>query len=197
MIRALWLLLASFFASSSWAFTEQDLAQQLAASQVLRGDFVQEKYLRGLSMPLTSSGTFVLANKNGLLWFVDKPIQKKYRITAIGVAAFEQGVWVLQSGQDAASRQSRLFLAVLEGDQQGLREDFHIQLTGSAQEWVLELEPKSLLLQQIFTRILVRGDLHVRSIELIEAQGDRTLMRMQHIEQVEQLNADEQQAFAA
>lgn len=180
-----------------WAFDEQQLTQQLANIAVLRGEFVQEKHLRGLQLPLRSEGRFVLAREQGLLWSLQRPLQRDYRITVQGVSLWQQGQWQAQGNQDAAARQSRLFLAVLRGDEQELRDEFDLQLQGNADGWLLTLQPKSLLLKQIFQRIEVRGDQHVRSIELLETQGDRTLMRMGKVREDRELQADEQAAFAS
>ncbi len=191
-----YVLAAALWLVSTWAFAfdEEQLAQQLADTRVLRGDFVQEKYLRGLPRPLRSDGRFVLA-REGLLWDLQQPLQRMYRISRQGVALWQDEQWLVQGNQDVAARQSRLFLSVLQGDQQGLREEFDLQLSGVEQDWLLTLLPRSLLLKQIFQRIEVRGDQHVRSIELFESQGDRTLMRMFEIEPGTELEANEQAAF--
>ena len=197
MNRLLVFVCAFFLSQSLWAFDEQDLAQQLAKIEVLRGEFVQEKFLRGLDAPLTSKGNFVLAKQQGLLWNLQAPLVRSYRITATGIALRVADQWQLQTKQDAANRQSRLFLAVLAGDQQGLEEDFSFALSGDEHGWQLVLTPKALLLQQIFTQIVIKGADYVHSIELHETQGDRTLMRMATVEHYRLLKADEKQAFSA
>ena len=197
MNRVLVFVCAFLLSQSLWAFDEQDLAQQLAKIEVLRGEFVQEKFLRGLDAPLTSKGNFILAKQQGLLWNLQAPLVRSYRITATGIALRVADQWQLQTKQDAANRQSRLFLAVLAGDQQGLEEDFNFALSGDEHDWQLVLTPKALLLQQIFTQIVIKGAAYVHSIELHETQGDRTLMRMENVEQYRMLKADEKQAFSS
>ena len=49
------------FTPLAHAFDLQQLSEQLAKPQVIHGDFIQEKHLRALPKPLTSTGTFVLA----------------------------------------------------------------------------------------------------------------------------------------
>lgn len=197
MNRVLVFVCAFLLSQSLWAFDEQDLAQQLAKIEVLRGEFVQEKFLRGLDAPLTSKGNFILAKQQGLLWNLQAPLVRSYRITATGIALRVADQWQLQTKQDAANRQSRLFLAVLAGDQQGLEEDFNFALSGDEHDWQLVLTPKALLLQQIFTQIVIKGAAYVHSIELYETQGDRTLMRMDNVGQYRTLTVDEQQAFSS
>lgn len=77
------LLIAAFMAFSplAHAFDLQQLSEQLAKPHVIHGDFIQEKHLRALPKPLTSTGTFVLAKDHGLLWQLKTPLQQDYRIT--------------------------------------------------------------------------------------------------------------------
>lgn len=190
-----WLLCVLFLSPSVWAFDSAQLAQQLAATEVVRGEFVQEKHLRSLAMPLSSRGQFVLSKQLGLLWQVQQPFAQSYRIDGQGVALLTASGWQSQPGQSVAARQSQLFLAVLQGDQRALEADFNLQLQGSTEQWQLSLLPKALFLQQIFKVIEIYGGALVERIELHETQGDRTVMRMLNSQADRKLADDEQHAF--
>jgi len=190
-----WLLCLLLLSSRLWAFDNEQLAQQLSAADVVRGEFVQEKYLRSLAIPLSSRGQFVLSKQLGLLWKVRQPFAQTYRIDAQGVSLLADNVWQIQPGQNVAARQSRLFLAVLQGDQSVLEADFTLQLQGNAQQWQLQLLPKAVFLQQIFKVIEIHGGALVERIELHETQGDRTVMRMLNSQADSALLDDEQHAF--
>lgn len=181
--------------SKLWAFNSAQLAQQLAAAEVVRGEFVQEKHLRSLSMPLSSHGQFVLSKQHGLLWKVQKPFMQTYRIDQQGVSLLTEKGWQNQPGQSVAARQSQLFLAVLQGDQGALEADFNLQLQGTAEQWQLQLLPKSVFLQQIFKVIEIHGGALVERIELHETQGDHTVMRMLNSQADSALLDEEQHAF--
>ena len=178
------------------AFDLQQLSDQLARPEVIHGRFVQEKHLRALPQPLTSKGHFVLAKNHGLLWLLQTPLQQDYRITAQGIARRDAGGWQMLPGKSAGAEQNRLFLAVLQGDSSGLQRDFELKLQGSAEDWHLQLIPRSLLLKQIFNQINIDGGELVQRIELLEAQGDRTLLIMQDSSSAEPLSATEQHDFA-
>jgi hypothetical protein len=178
------------------AFDLQQLSDQLAKPDVIHGHFIQEKHLRALPQPLTSQGTFVLAKNHGLLWLLKTPLQQDYRITAKGIARRDAGGWQMLPGKSAGAEQNRLFLAVLQGDSSGLQRDFELSLSGDAQNWTLALIPRSLLLKQVFNQINITGGALVHSIELLETQGDRTLMRMQDSTDTSPLSDAEQQDFA-
>ena len=186
-------LLLSF---SAQAFDLQQLSDQLAKPSVIHGNFTQEKHLRALPQPLVSKGTFVLAKDHGLLWLLKTPLQQDYRITSQGIARRDANGWQLLPNKSAGAEQNRLFLAVLQGDSSGLQRDFDLQLQGEAQQWKLTLTPRSLLLKQVFTQINIDGGALVRTIELLETQGDSTLLRMQDSTADQPLSDAEQHDFA-
>ena len=178
------------------AFDLQQLSDQLAKPEVIHGQFIQEKHLRALPQPLTSKGTFVLAKNHGLLWLLKTPLQQDYRITDQGIARRDTSGWQMLPGKSAGAEQNRLFLAVLQGDSSGLQRDFELSLSGEAQDWRLTLVPRSMLLKQVFTQINITGGERVHSIELLETQGDSTLLRMQDSTSAQPLSDGEQHDFA-
>ena len=178
------------------AFDLQQLSDQLAKPDVVHGNFVQEKHLRALPQPLTSKGTFVLAKNHGLLWLLKTPLQQDYRITANGIARRDTNGWQLLPNKSAGAEQNRLFLAVLQGDSSGLQRDFELALSGTAQQWQLTLTPRSMLLKQVFKQINIDGGALVQTIELLETQGDSTLLRMQDSTAEQPLSEAEQHDFA-
>ena len=178
------------------AFDLQQLSAQLAKPDVIHGQFIQEKHLRALSQPLISKGSFVLAKNHGLLWLLKTPLQQDYRITAKGIARRDGDGWQLLPNKSAGAEQNRLFLAVLQGDSSGLQRDFELALSGDAQQWKLTLTPRSLLLKQVFNQINIDGGALVQTIELLETQGDSTVLRMQNSNVGQPLSDTEQHDFA-
>ncbi|MCF7534454.1 outer membrane lipoprotein carrier protein LolA [Pseudomonas petrae] len=179
------------------AFDLQQLSDQLAKPGVIHGAFVQEKQLRSLPQPLTSKGNFVLAKDSGLLWLLDTPLKQDYRITAAGIARRDtDGGWQMLPGKSAGAEQNRLFLAVLQGDSSGLQRDFDVQLSGDAQAWQLTLVPRSMLLKQVFKQININGAALVQRIELLETQGDSTLLKMVDSSSAQPLSDSERADFA-
>ncbi|PXX76406.1 Outer membrane lipoprotein-sorting protein [Pseudomonas sp. LAMO17WK12:I10] len=194
--RLLGLLLALGFSSLANAFDLQQLSDQLAKPEVIHGSFVQEKHLRALPQPLTSKGSFVLAKNHGLLWLLKTPLQQDYRITGQGIARREGSGWQMLPNKSAGAEQNRLFLAVLQGDSSGLQRDFELALAGDAKAWKLTLTPRSLLLKQVFNQINIDGGELVQRIELLETQGDSTVLKMHDSISNQPLSDAEQHDFA-
>ena len=192
-LGALALLAVSTLAN---AFDLQQVSEQLAKPEVIHGQFIQEKHLRALPQPLLSKGSFVLAKNHGLLWLLKTPLQQDYRITANGIARRDGNAWQLLPNKSAGAEQNRLFLAVLQGDSSGLQRDFELALSGDAQQWKLTLTPRSLLLKQVFNQININGGELVQTIELLETQGDSTVLRMQDSIANQPLSEAEQHDFA-
>nr|WP_217477614.1 outer membrane lipoprotein carrier protein LolA [Stutzerimonas stutzeri] len=178
------------------AFDLTQLDRQLREPAVIRGNFTQEKHLRALPQPLVSTGTFVLARDLGLLWLLREPLQQDYRISPSGVARRDASGWHPALQQGAAARQNALFLAVLRGDTEALQHDFELALSGTAERWTLTLTPRSKLLGQIFTRIIIQGGLTAERIELLETQGDSTLLLLTDSQIDEELSPTERHDFA-
>lgn len=182
---------------SARAFNLDDLQQQLRATPIVRGHFVQQKFLRSLPQPLTSRGDFTLAAGRGLLWLLRSPIAQDLRISADGIARRgPDGAWQALPQHSGAGRENRLFLSVLAGDTSGLRENFDLSLSGSPDAWQLTLLPRSVLLRQIFENIQINGGRLVDRIELREVQGDRSVLQMVDAASADALTPEEQRAFA-
>lgn len=197
MKRLLICLALAILPWSARAFDLDDLQQQLRATPIVRGHFVQQKFLRSLPQPLTSRGDFTLAAGRGLLWLLRSPIAQDLRISADGIARRgPDGAWQALPQHSGAGRESRLFLSVLAGDTSGLRENFDLSLSGGPDAWQLTLLPRSVLLRQIFENIQINGGRLVDRIELREVQGDRSVLRMTDAAAAEALTPEEQRAFA-
>jgi hypothetical protein len=196
MMKRLATILLLCAAAPAWSFTLADLQSQLRATPVTHGDFVQQKYLRALPQPLTSTGRFTLAADRGLLWQLHQPLQQDLLITPDGMFRRDAGgKWQALQQSAGAGRETRLFLAVLAGDTSGLQDNFAMSLSGGADDWHLVMTPSSPLLKQIFTDIRIDGGKLVDRIELRETQGDRTVMQMRNAQAEASLDSNERHAF--
>jgi len=188
------LLLLLLLCQTAQAFDLSNLKQKLQQAPVVRGDFVQEKYISGLPIPLMGMGQFCLSNKQGLLWDLTVPIKQRLRITEAGIARETRAnQWQMEMSHNR--QQTQLFMALLHGDMDELQRQFQLALSGSDKDWQLTMTPKSALLKQIFTRIELSGGALLAQIELFETSGERTLIRLQNAKAASNLSAEEAKAF--
>ncbi|MDG6896258.1 LolA family protein [Volucribacter amazonae] len=175
-------LLLCLISNYSFALTEHELMALLQQPKNLQGQFTQQRYLNNLSQPMTTSGEFTLVAQQGLLWQMEKPFNHLLKVTPQGIMQWNGQQWIANSHL-AQKEQIKLFLGLLSGDLSPLKSQFHLQLNGTPQQWQLELHPHSLIMQKIFQKIEISGDQYVRTIHLIEQQGDKTEISFEQIQQ--------------
>ena len=147
----------------------------LGDGEALRGRFLQQRFLQGFNAPLTSSGSFILAPRQGLIWRGETPFAI---LTVMGPGGLVQRVVGGATTRYPASRLPLLtqlyevFSAALGGDWSKLSGIFDVQKTGTAQSWRVMLTPRrsdGMPLQSV----AVQGDRYVNSVVVMRANGDR------------------------
>ncbi|WP_394134176.1 LolA family protein [Aliivibrio fischeri] len=181
-VKRYWsLLVASFvmlFSVNSFAFSVDDLQQQLAKSTLVRGDFKQVRTMQMFAQPLSTTGTFLLDHEKGLLWQQTEPFpialtltQNKLRQSINGEAQV-----MTDSDNPMAFYFTRLFLSLFKGDTESIKENFTLQLTGEKDAWTLILTPTKAPIDSVFKTIKIEGNDYLNRVVLSEVRGDVTEM---------------------
>lgn len=177
-IRQGWLLLLLLCCSLAQAFDLDDLYRQLQQNRTVQGQFTQQRYLASLSKPLQTQGQFVLLPRQGLWWDMRKPFVQQLRIRTDGIWQKTAAGWQKNNVTPAMQqRQMQLFMDLFAGNTQHLQQQFDIRFNGTARRWQLSLLPKTMLMKQIFQHIDIAGDTVIRSVDILEKQGERTFMQ--------------------
>ena len=196
MNKLLAALTALCLAAAAHAFDSRELTVQLQAPKTVQGRFTQQKYLRTLTKPVTTSGRFALHPGHGLFWHLQTPFELRLRARRDGISRQDaSGAWKSNGSQSTQAAQVKLFMAVLGGDTAELQRHFTLKLSGSAGNWQLLLLPKTVVMKQVFENITISGDKLVRRIELKEKQGDRTVMQFEQLQTDQALDAAAKQAL--
>jgi hypothetical protein len=162
-----------------------DLAAQVKAklkdAPVLTGTFDQNKQVKGFKRPLKSSGTYRVAKGEGVQWNTLKPFASELTVRAGDITSKQNGVEVFKL--DAKSEPgvrliTELLFSLLSGDFPALSTHFDAEGEVNEKDWRIELTPKDAALKKVFVRITLKGDESVRSVHLLEAAGDATLITL-------------------
>jgi outer membrane lipoprotein-sorting protein len=71
----------------------------------------------------------------------------------------------------------------LTGNRAALEKNYHLSLSGTSDKWVLTLLPSEQKIAALVQRITVSGIKNqIRSIEYLQADGDRSVMSIEPIE---------------
>ncbi|MBL4829356.1 MAG: outer membrane lipoprotein carrier protein LolA [Aliivibrio sp.] len=175
--NVIWSMALILFSMNVFAVSLDSLQQTLSQHSVVRGEFAQQRTMALFSKPLTSRGTFLLADQRGLIWQQTVPFPTQLRLTKEKLSqSFDGGEPQIMTAKDnpMAFYFSHIFLSLFRGDTAQLHHDFVISLSGDEQQWTLSLTPKSAPLSAVFSTIEVKGNQYITHVILNEIRGDRT-----------------------
>ncbi len=178
-------LAASFIcaatAAEDAAWGIEQLMQDLAQIKTARARFVERKYLAMLNAPLDSSGTLVYTAPGRL--------EKYTRLPKPELLVLDQDKLTIEYRDRGQRRTLALqdypviwafvesIRSTLAGDLPTLNRFYRASLAGSEAQWRLSLKPADPKTQSMVKEILIGGARNrVRTIEITEAEGDRSVM---------------------
>jgi hypothetical protein len=160
-------------------------ATALAHARVVRGKFVQRRYLAGLAKPLESSGSFLFAREAGIEWHTEKPFDSRFLLTETRITQHDQGGVSLEiqaADQPALAVVARVFFALFALDVDSLSHDFELYGQAGEAGWQLGLKPRAEALGSMFRQALVEGSGAVHRVTLEDGNGDRSEIEFQAVE---------------
>jgi hypothetical protein len=158
------------------------MPRTLAAGEMLRGRFVQERELAGFTKTLRSEGHFVLIGGRGLIWSAEIPFKNTTVITAGGILQVVNGQEAMRlpaSRLPVISRFYDVLSGALSGDTRALQHDFTVERSADATSWRLLLSParpNDPALGQVKT-IALGGRTLVERVDISKTEGDADHLR--------------------
>lgn len=156
------------------------VAERIELVPVLRGEFEQEREIKGFVRSLRSSGRFVAVRGRGLLWITEAPFPSELLVSERGLRERIDGEtqWLLDAASEPAMRElQRVFAALLLGDLAALRDHFTASGALDDARWSLHLEARAGLAERV-AWIEMSGGAWVDSLTIQETQGDRLHIRL-------------------
>jgi len=174
------LLLATVLAQAADApWTIDRLMQSLAKVSVGRADFVETKYIAMLDRPVESSGQlfYVAPDKLEKRTLRPRPESMIIEGSTLQIERGHQSYTMqVESAPELAGFVNSI-RGTLAGDRKTLERSFALALEGPAERWVLTLKPLDARMAAAVRAIRISGaNDNVRSIEILQADGDRSVM---------------------
>lgn len=167
---------------NAWAAPELDLArlmQLLAANPSSDATYVETRSSALLSKPVVSSGTLVYRRPDVVEKNMAKPHEERIRIEGGNLTVTRNGKTrrIALSSEPALGAFAASLRGVLSGDAAMLGEHYRLAVTGTEQDWKLEMTPVEDEITRYVVRIIASGSAgRVAQIEVQEASGDRSVM---------------------
>ena len=178
------LLTAALAASAAPAWTLERLLAGFAQNQQARASFVEKKSVRVLERPLVSSGELRFEAPDRLEKRTLRPRPEVLRLDG-DTLTLERGERRLQldlRSHPEAGAFVESIRATLAGDRAALERVYALRLEGGERSWVLTLTPRDPGMASLVARIRIAGrGAEVTVIEILQANGDSTLMSVQRL----------------
>jgi outer membrane lipoprotein-sorting protein len=173
---------AAHAADAPWDI--ERLMQALARVQVGRADFVETRTIAMLEKPVVSSGQLFYVAPDKLEKRTLKPRPESMIIEG-NTLVIERGRQNITLQVDSAPELAGFVNSIrgtLAGDRRALERSFALSLEGPPQRWLLTLKPLDQRMAAAVASIRIAGAQDdVRSVEILQADGDRSVMSISRI----------------
>jgi len=180
----LWLVLAWGQNAAAEGFGLDALLPALAQNSGGRARFNEKKFIALLDQPVESSGELVYARPGHLEKNTFKPQPERLTLDngTLTIEAKGQKKSVPLSDYPELAVFVESLRGTLAGDRAALERVWRLYLGGSSAHWTLLLLPSAPAMSSVISRIKITGEAaQLRSVEIQQADGDRSLMRIEPI----------------
>ena len=187
MIRHLFasLLALTLSLPAAASFDVAQLMNDLARHKGGRARFVEKKFLAVLDKPLVSTGEMDYQPPDRLEKRTLTPKAETLRLDKdiLSVEREKQKLSINLANQPEALAFVDSIRGTLSGNRAALEKNYLLHLSGQPEKWVLTLLPSDARIAALVQRITVTGSKNqIRSIEYLQADGDRSLLSIEPIE---------------
>ncbi|MBX3458294.1 MAG: outer membrane lipoprotein carrier protein LolA [Candidatus Paracaedibacteraceae bacterium] len=141
---------------------------------VLSSDFTQTKTIKGIPMPLTSTGTLTVDSSHGIVWQTKTPFPATLLLSKSGIFQVENGKRKnLVKGQHQDKGVMAILSKLLQGQFNRITEfNVAVKEGSTSEKWSLNLIALGGIAKIIKT-IDIQGDSYVRQITVFRVNGDK------------------------
>jgi outer membrane lipoprotein-sorting protein len=178
------LVLAALSPAALAAWDLQQLMDSLAQTKSGRATFVEKKNIALLDKPVESSGELLYTAPDRLEKRTLKPKPESMVVNG-GELVIERGKQKHQLRLQAYPELAAFIDSIrgtLAGDRNALERSYRLSLEGTAERWILQLQPIDPKMQAVIQRIRITGVRdQLRSIDIAQADGDSSTMTIEQV----------------
>ncbi len=167
------------------AFDVAQLMNDLAKHKGGKAKFVEKKTISLLDKPVLSTGemTYIAPAYLEKRTLTPKPEILILDKDMLSIERDKQKLSINLSNQPEALAFIDSIRGTLTGNRAALEKNYGLYLSGTSDKWVLTLLPSEPKIAALVLRIVVTGSKNqIRSIEYLQADGDRSLMTIEALE---------------
>ena len=185
----------SLMAQQNEAQIRQAITQAASTMKTMQCDFTQTKHLKMLNDKMTSKGRMYYQQTNRLRWEYTTPYSYTFILNDDKVLLKNaQRNDVIDVNKNKLFREiARIMMNSVVGTSLTDDKSFKSTIATNGSEWTASLLPQRKDLKQLFQKIILhfnRTNAMVKQVELIERNGDRTVIELNNIRTNEKISAD-------
>ncbi|MCK9259103.1 MAG: LolA-related protein [Azoarcus sp.] len=175
-------LLAGHAHAAGWDVAA--LMKTLAGNGGGKVRFVETRHLAILDQPLSTTGELVYRAPARLERHTETPVRESMVLDGDTLTLTREGkthsLRLRDYPEVAALIES--IRATLAGDRKTLERSYALSLSGTAEQWSLDLLPSDPAVAKVVLRISIGGSRgEVRTVDILQADGDRSEMRIEPV----------------
>jgi outer membrane lipoprotein-sorting protein len=178
------LVLAAWSPAALAAWDLQQLMDSLSQTKSGRATFVEKKNIALLDKPVESSGELLYTAPDRLEKRTLKPKPESMVVNGAELV-IERGKQKFQVRLQAYPELAAFIDSIrgtLAGDRNALERNYRLSLEGTAERWILQLQPIDPKMQAVIQRIRIMGVRdQLRSIDIAQADGDSSTMTIEQV----------------
>jgi hypothetical protein len=167
------------------AFDVGQLMADLARHKGGKARFVEKRFIAVLDKPVLSSGELFYTAPDRLEKRTLSPKSERMLLEGdtLQLERNKKTLSISLSNQPEAQAFVDSIRGTLAGNRASLERNYALHLAGSSEQWVLTLLPSDQKIAALVLRITISGTRdQIRSIEYLQADGDRSLMTIEPLE---------------
>ena len=185
----------SLIAQQNETQIRQAITQAASAMKTMQCDFTQTKHLKMLNDKMTSKGRMYYQQTNRLRWEYTSPYSYTFILNDDKVLLKnKQRNDVIDVNKNKLFREiARIMMNSVVGTSLTDDKSFKSTITTNNSEWIASLLPQRKDLKQLFQKIILhfsKKNAMVKQVELIERNGDKTVIELNNIRTNEKISAD-------
>jgi outer membrane lipoprotein-sorting protein len=172
---------------------------RIAERPIVKGNFAQEKYLNRLDRSLVSSGNFIIAAGQGMVWETLRPFPSTMIMGKDFIVQSRpdgQKSVLSAQGNEMFTQMAEVISAIFSGQSQGLLKNFEVYFSGSVSDWNIGLLPRDSVIASFAMKITMSGDSAIRSIRIFEQNRDVITYTLSNPSYPPELNEREKAFFS-
>ncbi len=186
--------LASMAQSVNEAAVKQKINAIASKMQTMQCDFVQTKHLKMLNDKMVSHGKMYYQQSNKLRWEYTSPYTYTFVMNNSKVLVRKgQRRDIIDVNQSKMFKEiARIMMNSVVGKCLSDDKNFKTTISATANEWIAKLVLKRKNMKQMFKMIVLRFNKQrsmVSSVELLENNGDRTIIELKNVKTNLPINA--------